>query len=174
LPNKSPNWLNPPHTIRAVICHLRRGDEFLLQLKSEGRFGEGFWNAPGGKIEGTETPEEAARREVREETGLTVGNLEKVGDLEFYFGLSKSTPDWTAEVFLCSNFAGELSGSSSEGELKWFHKNGIPYDQMWADDKHWLPLLTENSSAERKLFRGTFVFGADSKQLLNWKVELTS
>ena len=63
------NLLNPKETIRAVLCYLKRDRKFLLLLKASGKFGEGFWNAPGGKIELGETAEDAARREVKEETG---------------------------------------------------------------------------------------------------------
>jgi 8-oxo-dGTP diphosphatase len=167
---KTPDWLNPPVTIRAVICHVTRDDKFLLQLKSKGRFGEGYWNAPGGKIEAGESADEAAKREVYEETGLVPKTLEKKGDLEFYFGRSKKLPDWTAEVFLCSEYEGELDTKNSEGELKWFRRDEIPYERMWADDKYWLPMVVETHSS--KPFHGVFVFSDDSKDLLESKVQL--
>src|SRR4029077_182101 len=109
----------PPETIRAVICYLKRGNEFLLLLKASGRFGGGFWNGPGGKIKPGENAIDAARREVEEETGLSIVNLEKIGFLEFYFGAGKSRPDWTAEVFVTCGFSG-VEKESSEGKLQWF------------------------------------------------------
>ena len=44
----------------AVLCYIRDGGRVLLQHKAEGRFGGGFWNAPGGKIVDGESPEQAA------------------------------------------------------------------------------------------------------------------
>lgn len=163
------DWLNPPYTVRAVICHIRRGDSFLLQLKSKGRFGEGYWNAPGGKIESEETPEQAAKREVIEETGLIPLKLQNVGFLEFYFGERKKIPDWAAEVFVCTEHEGDITETTLEGELRWFHRNEIPYDRMWADDRYWLPGLTDNPDLkDQKKFHGSFIFSEDSKKLLSW------
>lgn len=161
-----PDWLNPPKTVRAVLCHINRGSEYLLLLKSRGRFGEGFWNAPGGKIELNEKPEDAARREVLEETGLTVRDLTEAGSLKFFFGKDKQFPDWFVNVFVSSKFEGELI-ESKEGKLQWFKKDSLPYDRMWADDIHWLPLMLQG-----KKFQGTFVFSADSKELLSSSITL--
>lgn len=159
-----PNWLSPPGTVRAVLCYITRGEECLLLLKSKGRFGEGFWNAPGGKIEANEDMLEAVKREVLEETGLDVIEAKQVGFLEFYFGKEKNLPDWVAFVFICSKFSGSLV-QSAEGELRWWNKSSLPFDQMWADDKYWIPLLMQG-----KKFRGTFVFSNDSKKLLEHSV----
>jgi 8-oxo-dGTP pyrophosphatase MutT (NUDIX family) len=162
--SSTPDLLNPPQTIRAVICYLRRGENFLLLLKASGRFGGGFWNAPGGKIKEGESPEDAAMREVFEETGLKLESLEKVGSLEFYFGGGKQRPDWTAEVFVSTQFEGELR-ESEEGKLEWFPKEKLPMDRMWEDDKYWLPLLVDG-----KKFSGTFEFTDDSKELVTHKI----
>lgn len=156
--------LNPEQTVRAVICYLLRGEEFLLLLKAKGRFGGGFWNAPGGKIARGESAEQAVKREVLEETGLTVGRVENMGHLEFYFGPGKERPDWIAEVFLTTEFCGEIC-ESEEGRLEWFSKDKLPITQMWEDDQYWLPLLVEG-----KKFHGVFEFSADSKILISQKV----
>lgn len=156
--------LNPQNTIRAVLCYLKQDNKYLLLLKASDRFGGGFWNAPGGKIESGESSEMAAAREVKEETGLLVNRLEKMGFLEFYFGVEKRRPDWTAEVFLCKDFSGEQV-ESDEGRLEWFNEEKLPIDQMWEDDRHWLPLLVNGSK-----FQGKFWFTSDSKILVSHKI----
>jgi 8-oxo-dGTP pyrophosphatase MutT (NUDIX family) len=161
-----PDWLNPPKTVHAVLCYINKNNQYLLLLKSKGKFGEGYWNAPGGKIEEKEKPEDAAKREVFEETGLKVLELIKAGSLKFYFGKTKQMPDWYVDVFVCPKFEGETK-ESQEGKLKWFTKDALPYDKMWADDRHWLPLLIQG-----KRFEGVFIFSEDSKELLGSSITL--
>jgi 8-oxo-dGTP diphosphatase len=163
--SSSGSLLNPKDTIKAVLCYLKQDDKYLLLLKAKDKFGGGFWNAPGGKLEPGESAEEAAIREVREETGLTIAHPAKVGSLEFYFGHGKKKPDWVAEVFTASEFSGALT-ESSEGRLEWFPKEKLPLDQMWEDDRYWLPLLVNGVK-----FRGVFEFTADSKRLVSHAIE---
>ena len=53
-------------------------------MKKRG-FGEGRWNGFGGKLHEGETCEEAALRELEEESGLKATSVEKVGELHFSF-----------------------------------------------------------------------------------------
>ena len=124
--------LNPPKTIHAVICYIERESDgkYLLLHKAKEKFGGGLWNAPGGKIETAESAEAATVREVYEETNLKVSNLEKVGELIFFFGEKKEKPDWTAIVshesifgiifgglFFLVNLGTELVFSTKVGDL---------------------------------------------------------
>ncbi|MDG6922200.1 MAG: 8-oxo-dGTP diphosphatase [Nitrososphaerota archaeon] len=163
--SSDPLQLNPKDTIRAVLCYLKRNNNYLLLLKAAGKFGGGFWNAPGGKIELGESSEEAAVREVREETGLMVSQLERAGSLEFYFGPGKKRPDWVAEVFTSIEFFGTIK-ESDEGKLEWFPEDKLPLEQMWEDDRHWIPLLIKGVR-----FRGVFEFTSDSKRLVSYYLE---
>lgn len=56
---------------------LLRGNDILLIRRGRPP-GAGQWSLPGGRQELGETAEEAARRELREETGLTCGPLTMV------------------------------------------------------------------------------------------------
>ncbi len=56
--------------IPVVTAMMRRGDEVLLGLRPEGHNLAGFWEFPGGKVEPEEEPEEALRRELKEELGI--------------------------------------------------------------------------------------------------------
>ena len=62
----------------------------------------GYYDIPGGKIEDGETPEDAAIREFKEETGLDVYNLEKVGNVIIEY------PDriYNMETFIANSYDG--------------------------------------------------------------------
>lgn len=52
------------------------GGRFLLTSRPAGKVYAGYWEFPGGKLEAGETVEQALRRELHEEIGVTVGAVE--------------------------------------------------------------------------------------------------
>ncbi|TAK73973.1 MAG: NUDIX domain-containing protein [Aquabacterium sp.] len=48
---------------------------FLLTSRPVGKVYEGYWEFPGGKLEAGETVEQALRRELHEELGITIGGV---------------------------------------------------------------------------------------------------
>ena len=147
---------------RCVLTYVMDGDNVLLILKKRG-LGDGYYNAPGGHIELEETSTEAAIRETKEETGLTVSDLKERGTLRFQ---SKDGMRMVCYVFTTGTWEGELK-ECDEAKPFWADRNNLDYDMMWKDDKLWLPLLLDG-----KEFEGWFVF--DDREMLDAKVECVS
>ena len=66
---------------REVLIHVRRGGDFLVAHRSPR--GGGYWHAIAGGVEDGEEWEAAARRELREETGLEAGELQPLGEFSY-------------------------------------------------------------------------------------------
>ena len=60
----------------AVGVLLRPDGDFLLTSRPPGKVYEGYWEFPGGKMEQGETVEQALRRELLEEIGITIGPVQ--------------------------------------------------------------------------------------------------
>ena len=150
-------------TVLGTLCYVMREGKALLIRKERG-FGVGKLNAPGGKLKEGETPEEGVVREVLEETGLQLKNVSSHGVLRFYFGQRKD-PDWIVYIFSSRWFDGEVK-DSDEGVLQWVDLKRPPYDEMWEDDRHWLPLLLENRS-----FSGDFYFDESGEKLIDYQLK---
>jgi nucleoside-diphosphate-sugar epimerase/8-oxo-dGTP pyrophosphatase MutT (NUDIX family) len=129
-----------PHH-RAVLCFIVREGRVLLIHKKRG-LGAGKVNAPGGKLEAGETPREAAIRETQEEICVTPHGLEQRGILRFQF-----TDGYSLEctVFMASGCEGEPR-ETDEATPFWSPLDAVPYDAMWEDDRHWLPLALVGTS----------------------------
>jgi 8-oxo-dGTP diphosphatase len=61
-----------PVTEVAVGILIRSNGDFLMTTRPVGKAYAGYWEFPGGKLEAKETVEEALRRELREEIGVTI------------------------------------------------------------------------------------------------------
>ena len=71
---------------------------------------------PGGHVEPGETVVASVIREVQEETGLTVSNLQNCGYIQWYDPLKQS--QYFVFLFKTCTYTGELKGSA-EGNVKW-------------------------------------------------------
>lgn len=136
---------------RAILCFIVQDGRVLLIRKKRG-LGAGKINGPGGKVEPGETTLEAAIRETREEIGVTPLRIEERGILHFQFVDGYSL---RCAVFIALDFDGEPI-ETAEAVPLWFPLEEIPFDEMWADDRHWLPDVLHGRS-----FDGWFVFDGD-------------
>ncbi len=130
---------------QVTLCFIVAGGRVLLMRKLRG-IGAGKINGPGGKVDAGETPLAGAIRETREEIGVTPLAPDLRGELYFHF---RGGPVWHCLVFVAHAFEG-TPVRTEEAEPLWFPADALPYDEMWADDRHWLPLLLAGDH-----FRGT-------------------
>lgn len=64
-----------PVTVVAVGILIRSNGDFLMTTRPAGKAYAGYWEFPGGKLEANETVEEALRRELIEEIGVTIQDV---------------------------------------------------------------------------------------------------
>ena len=131
---------------QATLLFLIEDDHILLAMKKRG-FGAGLWNGVGGKVKDGETVTAAAIRECREEIDVTPVGMWQVGRLAFTV---EGRPDYGHDIhiFRCEHWKGTPQ-ETDEMRPQWFKVAEIPYEQMWADDRIWLPYFLE-----RRLFAG--------------------
>ncbi|MBP6858721.1 MAG: 8-oxo-dGTP diphosphatase [Candidatus Pacebacteria bacterium] len=136
-----------------TLCMIHQDGKILLGMKKKG-FGVGRWNGFGGKVEIGEAIDAAAAREVREEAGINPLDIKKVGILEFEFQNDSKVME--VHIFSATKFSGDPV-ESDEMRPQWFDINKIPFDDMWSDDRYWLPMVIQG-----KKFTGRFLFDQPS------------
>jgi 8-oxo-dGTP pyrophosphatase MutT (NUDIX family) len=91
-------------------------DKFEVALVAKGK----VWYLPKGLIERGELAEEAALREVKEETGLEGEHVGKIGEISYSFFRGKRYFK-TVHFFLLSYFKGSVEAHDFEGDrVRWF------------------------------------------------------
>lgn len=137
---------------RATLLFVRRENGDLLLIEKKRGLGAGKINGPGGRLEPGETPLQAAVREVREEVCITPLRVVERGLLLFQFvdGLSIE-----GTVFTADGFEG-VPAETDEAIPIWAAPERLPYERMWADDRHWMPVLLAGRN-----FYGRFLFDGD-------------
>lgn len=107
-----------------IVIH----DGYILLQK---RKDNGCWGYHGGCLELGEYLEDAAKRELYEETGLKVKSMKLYGVFsgpELHYVYPHGDEVYNVDtVYVCDDFEGELSADAAEvSELKWFPFNDVP------------------------------------------------
>jgi len=101
-------------------------DKILLIKRATVPF-KGFWALPGGRVDPGETVEQTIAREVKEETGLDVAIVSKIGDYHEQGVQDGVEYDYYPACFLVKTVGGEIKKQESEiEEIKLFSLSDIP------------------------------------------------
>ncbi|MBD5133654.1 MAG: 8-oxo-dGTP diphosphatase [Clostridiales bacterium] len=130
----------------STLCYLEndRGEYLMLhRVKKKVDINKDKWIGVGGKFEDGESPDECLRREVREETGLTLTDFQFRGVVTFL--CSDSSSDQFMYLFTATGWTGELDPDCSEGDLAWVPKEKVLDLPIWEGDAIFLRLLAEDA-----------------------------
>ena len=125
--------------IPAVLVYVVQDKKVLLAKKVK-KINAGRYTGYGGKIEKGETELDTAKRELKQESGLTVDieSLEKVGLIDFY---NEDGGVWRVHVFIVHKFKGKPKSTKEMEDPKWFPISNMPFGRMNATDVFWLPII---------------------------------
>jgi 8-oxo-dGTP diphosphatase len=131
-----------------TLMFLHHAGRVLLIRKRRGH-GAGKINGPGGKPEPGETPLQCVIRETEEETGLHVHAPRLAAVFRF---IDIHQPDWLGFIYRAGRWSGEPR-VTAEAFPDWYPITALPFDEMWEDDRLWLPRVLSGD-----LLEGDFLF----------------
>lgn len=121
-------------TVHVVAAVIRDGNRVFATQRGYGEYKDG-WEFPGGKVEAGESPQEALRREIREELDTEIEVGEPAGHIEYDY------PEFhlSMDCFFCTLLSGSLTLKEHEA-ARWLSPAEL-------DSVSWLP-------ADRSLIDG--------------------
>ena len=125
--------------ISSTLCYIEKDGKYLMlhRVKKETDANKDKWIGVGGKFEEGESPEDCVRREVLEETGLTLTDFAYRGLVTFV------SDQWEGEfmhLFTATGFEGDIK-ECDEGVLEWISKEDLLKLPMWEGDRIFLNLI---------------------------------
>jgi 8-oxo-dGTP diphosphatase len=154
------DWENWEPRDRATLLFVMDAGRLLLIRKKRG-LGAGKINGPGGRIEPGESPAECALRELEEEVGVVARAPRKCGEHHFQFTDGYSLHVY---VFASTDFSGDPI-ETDEAVPMWVSQDELPYDEMWEDDRLWMPHLLAG-----RPFVGWYLF--DGEAMVDYRLDV--
>lgn len=134
-------------TVRVAAGIIQRDNEVLAVQRGYGEM-DGLWEFPGGKIDASETPEEACLRELREELDVHITSLQDFYTLEYDY------PDFhlSMNCFLChlDEKSGEPTRNDRQRDMRWVHKSSLATLEWMPADIELVDMLVRMGEEEEQ------------------------
>ena len=131
--------MNVRRRVGAGVAVCRPGEVLLIRRGDNGR-----WDIPGGGKAWWEAPALAARRELREETGLWVGRLRRLGvwrgPAHRHTYSDGNVVDWTTHVFRAAYAGGVARAGDDAVQARWWPLAALPTDVSGATSTYFAAL----------------------------------
>jgi 8-oxo-dGTP diphosphatase len=105
--------------VGAVIEHVPTGRILLMQRASTADYAPGLWEDLTGRMKQFEEPEDALRREVREETGLEIEVVKPIKVFHLYRGERTAENELVGIVFWCTTQSDRVTLSHEHQDYRW-------------------------------------------------------
>lgn len=136
--------------LQMVACGVFLFDEkgkVLLEKRAD----DGTWCVPGGSMELGETPEEAAKREFFEETGLVLGKLvlyNVISGEDSHFIYPNGDEVYAVDIYyICHEYTGEIKKQEEEVlQLQFFSVKELP-DNLNGNDRRAIEAIVKNGDS---------------------------
>lgn len=117
---------------------------------------------PGGHIEDGESIIDSTIREIKEETGLTISNLELCGII--YWFNEDNHEKYMVFSYRTDSFTGELLEGTEEGKLYWVDKNELSSLLLADGMRERLPMFFDKKYSE-----GFGIFSSNGNSEIKWQ-----
>lgn len=108
------------HACRGVIGIMKKDRKYLMIRRAQGIAKAGCWCFPGGHIKRNEIASLAIQRELREELGINVSPVARLGSIRI------TRPDYILAVWLVEHLSGTLKPAINEvAEYRWVTQTEI-------------------------------------------------
>jgi 8-oxo-dGTP pyrophosphatase MutT (NUDIX family) len=133
------------------VVYRRTGEAVEIALAARRtRKGELVWGLPKGQIEAGESPEAAAVREVREETGVEAQVEAPLGDTRYFYVWDNARIRKLVHMYLLRATGGDVADHDDEMEdVRWFAKEEVVGLAAYRGEREVLQRAVNRLSAER-------------------------